>query len=426
VGRLGEPELVCAEVLLRKGRSTRSIAEELGVHESTLRYRLTRRAMSLPDGRKNKPEVCAKHADFVAAWMDQQDELTKAGGRPASVHALYDDLVSMHGYRGSYKAVVRFVRRRRGRPKLRPKRRVETLPGAQVQVDWAVMPLHIDTFGGVLPVSAFCMTLSHSRMWVVVWCNNQTMLSWLAAHNLAFNELGGVATTARIDNLKTGVAQGAGPWSKINKGYQSYAQQMGFIVNPCLPARGDHKGKVERRVRDVKWILFAPGERFASLESLQAASDLRRLDRAQTLMCPVTGRSVFESWRDEVTALRPLPMTLPTPFDVQVSRPVADDCLVSFEGRRYQVPFLYMRRTVDVRGCAGTVEIYSDNKLLRTYPRGTECRLLIDQDCYEGDGDDRVSRPMPLGALSKAIVAPRSWETARRPIDQYARMVDDL
>ena len=58
---------------------------------------------------------------------------------------------------------------------------------------------------------AFVMTLSHSRMWAVVWSVRQDMLPWLDCHNRAFAWLGGMPSSVRIDNLKTGVAQGAGP-----------------------------------------------------------------------------------------------------------------------------------------------------------------------------------------------------------------------
>ena len=43
--KLREKDLVCAQVLTAEcGRSVRSAAQELGVAESTLRYRLKRRA----------------------------------------------------------------------------------------------------------------------------------------------------------------------------------------------------------------------------------------------------------------------------------------------------------------------------------------------------------------------------------------------
>ncbi len=98
------------------------------------------------------------------------------------------------------------------------------------------------------------MILSHSRMWSVIWSVGQDLLSWLDCHNKAFAFIGGVAATARIDNLKTGVASGAGPWAKLHQGYASYARQMGFEINPCRVRTPSNKGKVERRSRDVKYL----------------------------------------------------------------------------------------------------------------------------------------------------------------------------
>ena len=65
------------------------------------------------------------------------------------------------------------------------------------------------------------------------------------------------------------------------------------------------------------------------------------LDR---LTCPVTGTSVREAWEAERELLQPLP-TMAEPFDRggdagRCSR----DCLVSFEGRRYSVPFAWVGR----------------------------------------------------------------------------------
>lgn len=424
MSKLEERQLVCAEVMVEGGHSVREMAREFGVDESTLRYRLERREKGAVDGRKDKDEACAQHHDRIVAWMEMQEDRASRGLRPDSVKVLYDELAGQHKYAGTYKSVLRYIRRRCKPPKLRPKRRVEVVPGSQVQIDWGKHPLRIDELGGRVLVSGFVMTLGHSRMWKVVWCRDETMMSWIWAHNEAFLALGGVALFGRIDNLKTGVSWGAGPWAQINSGYESYAKQMGFTANACRPRRGSDKGKVERRIRDVKDVLVAEEEAFADLASLQAVTDERTLERVKTLVCPVTGRSIHDSWQDEMRALRPLPPTLPTPFDTQVSRPVSDDCLVSFEGRQYQVPFVLMRRQVEVRGCVDTVEIFSEGRLVCTYPRGTACRLLIDQECYEGEGDDRVARPTPLGAVARKIVLARSWETNARSVEQYARMVE--
>jgi hypothetical protein len=201
---------------------------------------------------------------------------------------------------------------------------------------------------------------------------------------------------------------------------------MGFLVDPCRVRTPSDKGKVERRGRDVKTSLIREGERFQSLEHLQRVTEERILERARQRVCPVTGRSVFDTWQEEALSLRPLPETLPEPFDVQVSRTVEEGCLVAFEGHQYAAPFAFFARRVEVRGCSGSVEIRGDGRLLRRYPRGTPELLLVDQSCYEGDEDSRVHRPTPLGDLAKKIVLQRSWEIPRRSIAQYELAVGRL
>lgn len=115
-----------------------------------------------------------------------------------------------HGYVGSYKAVVRFVRKRAPAPKVRPVRRIETRPGTQAQVDWGTRKVFVHELGGVTPLKALVMTLSHSRLSPICFYLDETQLSWLDGHNHALEFLGGVPLTLRIDNLKTGVKRGRG------------------------------------------------------------------------------------------------------------------------------------------------------------------------------------------------------------------------
>ena len=427
MAKLQERDLVVMDVLRDRGWSTRATARELGVDESTLRYRIRRREEKAEDGRRQQPEACTRWGGVIEPWLALQQD--GEAGRPESVRLLYEELVERHGYEGSYKAVLRYVRRRMTAPRLRPIRRVETKPGAQAQVDWfEELPVHVEELGGRSRLDALVVTLSHSRMFAVIWALSRNLLWWLTGHNQAFTRLGGIPWTVRIDNLKTGVAWGAGPWARLQEGYASYARQLGFVVDPCRVRKASDKGKVERRGRDARGFLEALKDVcFLRLEDLQSATDERVRSRAGRLICPVTGRSILESWQAERESLLLLPETLPEPFDVQVNRPVSDDCLVSFEGRQYEVPFAAMRRTVQVRGCAATVEIYgADGRPLASYPRGTECRLLLDQRHAEGGGDARVMPPTPLGKVGRAIVLEKSWEVTRRPIDDYLELVRRL
>lgn len=425
MARLAERDLVCAEVLVGKGRSVRSVAAELGVDESTLRYRLARHREHAVDGRKHQPEACDSVADVIEAWIADQD-WDGESGRPESVRSLYERLVAEHGYGGSYKAVLRFVRRRAPASAVRPVRRIETRPGTQAQVDWATRKVFVHELGGTTPLSALLMTLSHSRISPVRFYLDQTQLSWLDGHNHALRFLGGVPLTVRIDNLKTGVKKGAGVWAELNDTYLAYADQLGFIIDPARPRSARDKGKVERRVRDVIGPIVRHGERFVTLDDLNHAASERTIARARKLINPVTGDSVYDTWLAERDVLQALPEPLPIPFDVQVSRVVGRDCLVSFEGRQYAAPFTLAGRAVQVRGAPGTVQIFADGRVVQEYPRGTKAMLLIDQACYEPlarDASERVKTPSPLGRIGRVIVADKSWEAAKRPLSDYEALL---
>lgn len=58
--------------------------------------------------------------------------------RPAQARTVYEILGRDYGYGGSYRAVVRHLGRRYRMPPVRTRRRVETPPGVQVQLDWFV------------------------------------------------------------------------------------------------------------------------------------------------------------------------------------------------------------------------------------------------------------------------------------------------
>ncbi len=417
---------MAADVMEQRGHSIRSLARDFEVDESTLRYRLGRLRSAAEDGRRRQPEACEPLAGVIASWMATQQEKVEIGGRPEPVTGLYEQLVVEHGFAGSYKAVLRYVRRRSSKPRVRPTRRVEVSFGSQAQVDWVQVPVWVEDLGGLVRLWAFLMVLSASRMWAVVWSEHKDMAGWIRCHNGAFRRLGGVPLSLRPDNEKTAAGRGAGPWAEVNQGYQAYAKQMGFLVNLARPRTPTDKGKVERKGRDVRWHQVRADDRFADLEALQRATDSRVLDRARRLVCPRTGLSIFDTWQEEKLALGALPATLPEPFDTQVTRQVSRDCLVSFEGRQYSVPFVHAGHYVQVRGVGNKVQVLASHQIVKTYPRGTRALLLIDQADYEGASTDEVMRPSPLGGLGKQIVVERSWEAAKRPIEQYATLLGRL
>lgn len=417
MGRLDVEGRTAMAVLLERGHSQSAVARLLGVTEGTVRYHRKRGTAGAVDGRSKQDLKAAVHAEAISLWRDQQ-----ADGR-ANLAALHDWLRREHGYDGSLKSVQRYWKRTFPTPAIRARRRVETPAGAQAQADWAEFPGAV-LGDEVVDLVALIVTLSWSRKRAVVWARSKDMLSWQACQVSCFERLGGVPAVLRIDNVKTAIARGAGAWGVLNETYRRFAVQLKFHVDACQPRHPRGKGKVERHVRDLRGTVDPRREAFDSLEALQAETDARLKERAARLRCPTTGSSIAEAWEQERRLLTPLPETLAEPFDVVVRRPVGIDCLVSFEGRQYSVPFRFARQEVEVRGLAGRVQILKDAVVIAVHARHTEKLLLRDEAHYEGEDTERVRAPMPLGRMGRRLVEIASSTVQHRSIDLYARLAE--
>lgn len=134
-------------------------------------------------------------------------------------------------------------------------------------------------------------------------------------------------------------------------------------------------------------------------------------------------------WRScevEKPFLRPLPESLPAPFDLVKTMPVHKDTTILFDGRSYAVPFTHTGRVVEVRGCSGRVQILDPQtgRVLISYPRHTQERILIDPACYEGPGAPKVLPPKPLGRMTKKLQESAATPLESRPMDLYAALAE--
>jgi len=410
---------VTIQVLSDKRVPKREIARQLGVTEGTVRYHERRRAEGARDGRARQASKAAALAEAIEVWRAAHGD----DARPVNVRELHEHLVASFGYEGSYRSVLRYVRGRYGRPKLRTYRRVETPPGAQAQTDWGEFP-RVTIGGEVERVYSFVMALSYSRMPAIVWSPRKDQIAWLSCHNAAFAQLGGIPAVNRIDNEKTAMSRGAGSRGTVHPVYASYARTLRFHVDACQPREPQAKGKAEAKVKLARRLVSPSRRGYDSLEELQVDSDAKRIAWAKRAKCPSTGRSVYDSWMEEREHLAPLPDVLPEPFDLVVTRPVHTDCTVHFEGRQYPVPFRYVGRRVEVRGCAGRVQIVCDEEVVREHPRHTDELVLSDPSCYEGESTDRVQAPPPLGRMGRKLEELYATPVEQRPLDLYAALAE--
>jgi hypothetical protein len=122
------------KTMLARGVGASEVARLLEVTEGAVRYHARRMQADAVDGRSAQPMKAEAVTGAIAHWREQQGE------RAVNLAALHEWLAREHGYGGSLRSVQRFCRRHYPAPRLRARRRVETLPGAQAQVDWAVFP----------------------------------------------------------------------------------------------------------------------------------------------------------------------------------------------------------------------------------------------------------------------------------------------
>lgn len=418
MAKLSREDRMTIQALSDRGQSNRELARLLGVTEGAVRYHQRRHAEAAGDGRARQPLLAAGYHDAIAAWLAAADEPA-----PSNVAALYAWLVAEHDYPGSLRSLQRYVRRAFPAPARRARRRVETPPGAQAQADWAVFP-GVWLGGARRTLLAFVLQLSYARAWALIWSERRDLLAWLAVHNAALTRLGGVPATVRVDNEKTAIVAGAGAWGTPHPVYRRYAETLRFHIDACAPRSPEAKGKVERRIRDGRLGCSPYRQHWNTLAELQAATDTAVARLMARRSCPATGTAVTAAWAEERTVLGPLPEPLPEPFDVAVTRRVAADCTVVFEGRTYSVPFALLGRRVEIRGGAHDVQVIHDAAIVATHPRATAERIVLDPAHYDGPSTATVTAPVPLGRMGTRLAEIAALAPQERPLDLYAALAE--
>ena len=131
-------------------------------------------------------------------------ELALARGRNAM--AIWQDLVSFHGFASRYPSVKRFVRQLRGTQTPPARVVIETAPGEEAQVDYGTGPMVRDPLSGTYRrTRLFMMTLAYSRKAIRLLTFRSSSRIWAELHEQAFRRLGGATRVVVLDNLREGV-----------------------------------------------------------------------------------------------------------------------------------------------------------------------------------------------------------------------------
>jgi len=340
--------------LFEQGWSKRRIARELAVDRLTVRRYLTAAGAKSPTPRTGSAEstqaksptdprtgsgpesLCGPHQTQIEAAL-------RAG---LSVQRIYQDLVGAHGFAGSYDSVWRFARQRQRVLEL-PFRRMETDPGAELQVDFGLGAWVVENGQRRRP-HLFRAILSASRKGYseVVW--RQTSESFIRCLENAFRHFGGVTATVVIDNLKAGVIRADWFDPEVNPKLEEFARHYGTVILPTKPAMPRHKGKVEAGVKFAQ-NNAVKGRSFESLAAQNLFLTEWEKNVADTRIHGTTRQQVGKLFIEvEKPALRALPAMVFPVFE-EAQRTVHRDGHVEFKRAYYSVPPEYVGRTVWVR-----------------------------------------------------------------------------
>ncbi len=371
-----------------------TIARQLEVHHDVVRRVLG--LLPPPEATDPRSQPLDLYREFIAAQLDQYPRLRAT--------RLFD-MIQSRGYRGSVRALRRWVARVRPAPQAEVFLRLQPLPGEQAQIDWA----HVGALsvpGGERPLWVFLMVLAYSRALWAELVFELTTDSLCRSLVRGTTWLQGSARQWLFDNAKAVVLERHGDAARFHPDLLDLASHYHVQPRLCAGGQAPQKGRVERAVRYLRERFFA-GRRITDLAA--GNRELARFLEAIALPRPhpvFRDRSVADVLAEERPQLLPLPATAPT-TDRVLSVAADKTASVRFDTNLYSVPpasasttlTLVVNDTV-VRILDGTLEVARHHRCwgrrqLIERPEHRAEILRLKRAAHELKGRDRLRALIP-------------------------------
>jgi transposase len=351
------------------GQSIRGVAREMKLARKTVKSVLeqheTERQQGVTPAELQAPR--ARRASLVDPHVETIQDLLSRYPK-ITIQRIWEELRG-RGYTGGYSILCERVGQLRPGPQTPWIERFETGPGVQAQMDYGIYTLDF-TQEGRRRVNLFSLILGYSRRQYLRFVETQDMETTLRQHILAFQHLGGVATTCLYDNMKVVVSRYEDEQPIYNPRFLAFATHYGYRPVACRPRRPQTKGKIERPFQYVESSLLG-GRDFRSLEHLNEVTAWWLENVADVRVHGQTRRRPLDLHAEELPHLIPLPER---PYDVAevVYRTVDEEGFVAYGQNRYSVPWSATRpgQLLPVKITADTVLIYGVHlEALARHPR---------------------------------------------------------
>jgi len=353
------PPVPSAALEMAKPATTQEVITDSGDSKpATTEGVITDSALRQP-GRAPSASACEPYRDLIEEGLRV--------GRNAM--AIYQDLVTDHGFAARYNSVRLFAIKLRGVQVPEPHPRIVTEPGQEAQVDYGEGPMVRDSqTGKYRRARLFVLTLGYSRKAVRLLTMRSSSQIWAELHERAFRRLGGTPKTMVLDNLREGVLKPDWYDPTLNPLYRDVLKHYGVIAFPCRPYHPNRKGKVESSVGHAQRTPLK-GLRFETIESAQEHLDRWEENWADTRIHGTTKRQVSAMYAEEKPHLAVLPVE-PFRYYQHGTRTVHLDGCFEIAGAYYRAPPELLGRLVPVQWDARCVRLIhpATQHLVREYP----------------------------------------------------------
>ena len=343
-----------------------TIARQLHVHRDTVR-RVLREHGAAPPGVPLRRSLVEPYRAFIGETLQKYPTLT--------ARRLYD-MVCERGYAGQASHFRHLVSTMRPRPPAEAYLRLRTLPGEQMQIDWAHFG-HLQIGQARRPLMGFVAVLSYSRRVFLRYFLNARMDNFLRGHVEAFNAFSGLARTLLYDNLKSVVLERVDDTVRFNPELLAFAKHYRFEPRPVAVARGNQKGRVERQIDFIRKSFFA-ARTFVDVADLNAQArdwcEGRAFDRSWPEDDALSVRQAFAVEQPHLLGLPATGYALGERLDVAVAKTP----YVRFDWNDYSVPHTHVLRTLSVLADEQRVRILDGIAELANHPRSFDRHQVIE------------------------------------------------
>jgi transposase len=360
--------------LRAQGKSVHAIAHELGISRNTVRAALRQ---DTPPHYTRPPRQNPNLEPFLAQVEEMLVQKHFIGSR------ILRELRAL-GYKGGQTPFYDYLRTLKAESqRSRVTERFETEPAQQGQFDWS--PYTVTLGGIVTRMVVFCLTLAFSRRKFYWPSLDETQASIFEALEAALHHFGGSPKQVLVDNAHAFVTDASPQHFAWNKHFLELCGHYGIEPRACQPGRPQTKGKVERPFFYLEQH-FIKGNAWEDFGVFAHALAAFTRDELDTAVHSTTGERPIDRFQAEKALLTPLPL-VPFIGTHEEMRKVSWDCLISFGGSRYSVPWPYAAKHVWLRTSQGlklTVRNQSGERIACHNLATKKGSTIIDPAHYEG------------------------------------------